>query len=501
MADTAHDYPRNKPKKQAVVLIHGIGEQRPMETLWQLVQTVWISEPRSDGKTRAVYSEPDEVSGIFELRRLSTNENLHNKRTDFFEFYWAHLMHGNRFGHVLAWLMRLALRKRSQVPDSLLKPWRVLQAPLIGTVAIVIMLLVTLTAGLLTKVWAPFVAMATFAGLLWFTVLVAEKLFLTPVLGDAARYLSRAPGDIQRRQEIRARGIALLEDLHRSGKYDRIVLVGHSLGGVIGYDLISHMWARRNRRMDREGPVQRALEEAEAAAAALRADPSALDRWRSAQRRYFDTLRDAPVGEEEPLWLISDFVTLGAPLAHAQTLLAETLQEFENALARRELATAPPHFEEFQGGRRRFSYCRQWGKADDPDAGPRAPHNAAAFSAVCWTNIYFPSQGILRGDLVGGAAAKVFGPGVRDIPARAPHFGGWTPHLDYFVTGADPRPWGDPSWMDHRQALREAVALEDLEACWPETWRPVATMRGSHSGQTAPAPGATPGSNSSGDAS
>ena len=32
------------------LLIHGIGEQRPMETLWQLVETVWIREPRADGK-------------------------------------------------------------------------------------------------------------------------------------------------------------------------------------------------------------------------------------------------------------------------------------------------------------------------------------------------------------------------------------------------------------------------------------------------------------------
>ena len=312
---------RDKPKKQAVVLIHGIGEQRPMETLWQLVETVWIAEPRTDGKQRAVYSEPDEISGIFELRRLSTNENIHGKRTDFFEFYWAHLMHGNRFGHVVGWLMRLAMRKRDQVPPSLVKPWRWLQAPLIGGLGIMVLLLGTLVEALLVPgMSAPFFAMATFVVLLWITILVAEKLFLTPVLGDAARYLSRHPGDIQRRQDIRAEGLMLLEKLHNSGKYDRIVLVGHSLGGVIGYDLLTNMWARRNRRMDREGPIQRALEACEAAARQLEnapEDPARLAEWRVAQRRLFDTLRDAPAGEKDALWLISDFVTLGAPLAHA----------------------------------------------------------------------------------------------------------------------------------------------------------------------------------------
>ena len=174
-------------------------------------------------------------------------------------------------------------------------------------------------------------------------------------------------------------------------------------------------------------------------------------------------------------------MTLGAPLAHAQTLLAETLQEFEAALKRRELATSPPHFEEFANGRRRFSYCRTYGRADDPDALPRAPHNAAVFAAVCWTNIYFPTFGLLRGDLVGGAAASVFGPGVTDIPARPPNHGGWMPHMHYFDTSADDRAWGDPTWVDHRAALREGVALEDAEACWPEAFRP--PLAGSASGQ------------------
>ena len=464
----------DKPKKQAVVLIHGIGEQRPMETLWQLVETVWINEPRDDGKPRAVYSEPDEMSGLFELRRLSTNENTHGKRTDFFEFYWAHLMHGNRFGHVVSWLMKLALRKRAQVPESLVKPWRVLQAPLFLGLLLMLMLFVSLAEALLDpSMRGPFYGMVVFIGLLWFTILVAEKLFLTPVLGDAARYLSHGPGDILRRQEIRAQGLELLDGLHRSGKYDRIILVGHSLGGVIGYDLLTHMWARRNRRMDRDGPVQRAIEGAESAAMALvdKETPETRVAWTAAQRRLFDALRDAPAADTDMLWLVSDFVTLGAPLAHAQTLLAETLQEFEVALKRRELATSPPHFEEFAGGRKRFSYCRSYGQADDPDATPRVPHNAAVFAAVCWTNIYFPSHGVLRGDLVGGSAANVFGPGVKDIPARAPHYGGWTPHMHYFDTKADGRPWGDPSWMDHRQALREGVALEDAEACWPEAFR------------------------------
>lgn len=475
MPDTGHAKLQEKPKKQAVVLIHGIGEQKPMATLWQMVQCVWTDDPRDDGKPRAVYSEPDEVSGIFELRRLSTNENIYGKRTDFFEYYWAHLMHGNEFGHVLGWLVRLARRRKDEVPASLLKAWWMLQLPLWIFVGCLTLLVVTGIEGAMHPAYAPvFWSLLGLFAAVWVALLIAEKLFLTPVLGDAARYLSRSAGDIQRRQDIRAKGLALLEDLHKSGKYDRIVLVGHSLGAVVGYDLLSHMWGRRNRRMDRAGPIQHALAEAEAAADALMAAPDDREKqkaWVQAQRIAFDALRDAPVAGDEPLWLISDFVTLGAPLAHAETLLAEKPKDFAESLERREYASIPPRFETFADGRRRFTYCRTHGLADDSEAGPRAPHNAAVFCAVRWTNIYFPCSGLVRGDLIGGPVAPVFGPGVIDVAARAPRLGGFAPHLHYFRPETDGREWGDPSWADHREALRDAVAIEDNDACWPPARR------------------------------
>ena len=36
----------------------------------------------------------------------------------------------------------------------------------------------------------------------------------------------------------------LLENLHR-GEYERIIVVGHSLGSILAYDLISYFWAAR----------------------------------------------------------------------------------------------------------------------------------------------------------------------------------------------------------------------------------------------------------------
>lgn len=452
-----------RPKKQAVLLIHGIGEQRPMATLWKLVDLVWTKAPRAPGAPeRKVFSEPDEMSGVFELRRLSTNFNAQGKRSDFFEFYWAHLMHGNELADVLAWLGRLALQRRAQVPPHLHKPWMFLRVVAFAVAFFLALGLgASLFAGFAGHLWPLFV----FIGALAFAyagLTAADQVFFSPVLGDAARYLRPAPNNIVCRQQIREQGLKLLESLHQCGKYDRIILVGHSLGGVIAYELALLLWGRRNRMMNVSGVVQAALANAEAAALALEEapnDPAALAAWRAAQSALYEHLRDTRGPDGAPLWLISDLVTLGSPLAHAPSLLADTPEAFAEMLARREVAACPPQFEIFGDGARRFSYCRAPGQADDSDAGPRAPHNSAVFAATRWSNIFFPMQGLLRGDLIGGPVAPVFGPGVEDIAARAPYQGGWFPHMHYFLPDAEAA-WGDPAWLDHRRAIRRAVDLE-----------------------------------------
>lgn len=446
-------------KKQAVLLIHGIGEQRPMSTLWRFVELVWLKAPvRPGAPERKVYSEPDEMSGVFELRRLSTNFNADGKRTDFFEYYWAHLMHGNVLSDVLSWLGHLMLRKRESVPPQLHKAWRALRILAGGAAFFFVLAFATsLFAGISGQL-LPFAAMAFAFVAAFIAFAVADQIFFSPVLGDAARYLRPAPKNIECRQRIREEGLRLIDALHKSGKYDRIILVGHSLGGIIAYELAMNYWGRRNRLMDREGAVQTALAQAETAALALNGAET-LERWREAQAALFDALRNETDSEGHPLWLISDLVTLGSPIAHASTLLADSPDEFAQLMERREVAANPPQFEIFTNGARRFSYSRDPATADDPSATPRAPHNSAVFAATHWTNVYFPMQGLLRGDLVGGAVQETFGPGVKDVQARAPNEGGWFPHMHYFLAECDP-PWGDPAWADHRTALREALALE-----------------------------------------
>jgi hypothetical protein len=145
-------------------------------------------------------------------------------------------------------------------------------------------------------------------------------------LGDAARHLSPLPGNIAVRHKIRSEGLALLKQLHESGRYDRIVLVGHSLGSVIGYDILTIYWSQlhdRHRKPDRA--PQPCLSEVEALGRQLEASSVAdVGAFQEAQRALWLEQRGLGVP-----WLVTDFVTLGSPLAHRadpHAVLARTRQ-------------------------------------------------------------------------------------------------------------------------------------------------------------------------------
>ena len=92
-------------KKIAVVVIHGIGEQRPMETLPEFVKAVWGDDAELVHPSRAeVFSKPELVSGSYELRRITTRQASAGtrQRMDFFEFYWAHHMQSHTVAALLA---------------------------------------------------------------------------------------------------------------------------------------------------------------------------------------------------------------------------------------------------------------------------------------------------------------------------------------------------------------------------------------------------------------
>jgi len=175
--------------------------------------------------------------------------------------------------------------------------------------------------------------------------------------------------------------------------------------------------------------------------------------YRAAQRTYAQALAQGQPGTP-PIWLVSDFVTLGCPLSKADVLIGKDPADLRQRVAHREAPTSPPWLEKNDAvrGRFRFSY--------PVNAGRRIPHHAAVFGPVVWTNVYFDNFLIAFGDIISGAVAPILGRGVLDVRLKigAPAFR----HLDY---------WKDPSsnppqpWL---RALRRAVNLRWLDdvALW-----------------------------------
>ena len=238
-----------KKLKQAVLLIHGIGEQRPMDTLRDFVNAVWKTDEDVWHKHAItdVYSKPDEISDNFELRRLTTTQNRNNVRTDFYEFYWAHMMEGTSASHVIAWIRRLVWRWPWKVPRSLYGAWILL-------VSLIIVIAFLALQTILPEAYRLVSFPKWLTGLFGVATAWVAMPILKSIIGDAARYLDPAPSNIHQRQEIRAKGIDILRKLHASQKYDRIIIVGHSLGSVIGYDILTYAWSLYNEKIDKTKP-------------------------------------------------------------------------------------------------------------------------------------------------------------------------------------------------------------------------------------------------------
>lgn len=429
-------------KRTAVVVVHGMGEQRPMDTLWSFVEALWINDETVVApKDNEVFSTPEDITGSFELRRLTTRHGLHGRRVDFFEFYWAHLMTGNTMGGVWSWLWTLIGRSPLRVPPYLKMHWMAIWSTIVLAGA----------AGL--------VIMAVFKTDWWWTALVLpaaafgwtffQQAFLAPVLGDAARYLSAKPDNVAARQAIRQAAIDLIEALHRKRRaYDRIIVVGHSLGTVVAYDALNYAWGRIDKgdliQAHRPGsPAHAALRAVEAAAGELKTTGTdvAQGRFRDAQRAYCRALAQCRRADKSSLWLVSDFVTTGSPLSKADLLMARDTEEFLARRRRREYATSPPWPDKATG--EQFSYKPAHGS-------PAIPHHASVFGPTVWTNIYFRDRWFAFGDVIAGPIAEHFGRGIRDLPL-AP---GWSfRHLHYW-TKSDAKP--TPPWIDK---LRRAVNL------------------------------------------
>ncbi len=489
--------------RQAVVVIHGIGEQQPFNTLRDFVRGVVDDH-------HAVYGAPDDVLGRTYSRKLKVTWNhegaeetlaivteFREANTDFFELYWAYRFRDTTMKHITSWLRPLLFARTRELGHPRLRfksgflarvgRWivglavvataalylclgvldsldaRAVVAAVVGTVVV---LLVSLSLGLIFL--ARTIAVLAAAAFIGFVVngvhgaadgtsatvltaligtIVTPAIsallvgWLTSSLGDAARYLSNSPANVEENEAIRQAAVDLLVRLHEQRettgryRYNRIVVVGHSLGSVIGYDAIRHLWALRHRSLVL--PPERSSDAWSIAIhhveSHCRVPVADFDRakFRAHQFELYRLLRDAestpsPVKPSDDRWIVSDLVTAGSPLTYAELLMAKGKKDLRRRFSERLLVRCPPVPQ--QSARAAMRPLRY-------QVGERSPstrlHHAACFSAVRWTNLYFTH------DLVGGQVGPSFGAGVEDTPLGHRRWLGWfllsSPHSNYWL--------------------------------------------------------------------
>jgi hypothetical protein len=512
--------PEPRKRKQAVVIVHGMGEQKPLETLRGFVETVWGAAPvpRDAPSPDDVWLVPDMRAGLKELARVTTRRNADGVATDFYELYWSDLLVGNTLAQINAWLRGLLLRWPHQVPRESFSLWVVLWV-LVGAIvalaayvgltgspselwklisgvdavqngwtaaasvaaAVVLFLLmrhwlaaalaawtnadstfpgiwatvtprtasastvlswlaaivVPVAVGLALYCWFPWSILATpRAWALIVAALIAAALsaWVVPVFGDVARYVRTSPDAVSARAEIRERGVELLRALHgptggaadrrydygNETGYERIVVVGHSLGSIVAYDVLRLFWEER-------GPTSRNPATGDALARLRATDGycrSAAEKgtFETAAFRIQQGKLAASLAEQPGSWRISDFVTLGSPLTHAEFLVSRDRAAFEERKAERLFPTCPPMLE--PGKLPSFLY-----------SGLQYAHHAAMFSAMRWTNIHDPGAMPFLGDFISGPCAPNFGPGIVDVAVtidRGGPLGRLVTHTDYW---------------------------------------------------------------------
>ncbi len=516
--------------RQAVVVVHGQGQQRPMGTIRDFVEALWSSNPDVQPDPPYVRENtwivPDNKSGLYEMQRITTPPHGGGRRTDFFELYYADLLADTPVRNLWRWLERLFWISPLQVPKRMYGPWLafwllclaaiamtfwvVLEIPqllhanwvtpfespnrldaLIGLaiIAIAVLTLVlpkffpgTEQANSIPRS-AILIALIVGVGFIsWQTPVIVAALIvgvviylftndLLPLFGDAASYLSAQTDTVRSRQAVRERGLGLLKALHDDKEYDRIVVVAHSLGTVLAYDLLQLLWHSVGPTKD-NAPAADAVKAIEAVETFARKPVSSwtaadVDAYQALQWQAFSALRQRkpadlpadgkPAGHSG--WKVSDFVTLGSPLANAQFLITEGPEDLNRMKRERVLPISPP---EPRGDAEGFIY---------DENGRMVTHHAAVFSTVRWTNIYdeFDPRWFLRGDVISGALASpdLFGPAIKDINVTILQNGKRTfSHNLYWVDTVAEKKKGVPppaASGEDRQPVRAETAAPQIQ--------------------------------------
>ncbi len=247
---------------------------------------------------------------------------------------------------------------------------------------------------------------------LWLLWREKARPFLVDIMGDSARYLDDRPENVLARHAIRDAGMDLLSSLRDTERYERIIVVSHSLGTVVAFDVLRQAWGQVCRKSR--------LDAADVASLQIAGAGHDVGAWQAAQHG---------VRGHVAHWPITDFVTLGSPLTYARLLLDGSPDKPHPALrfvAQRDIHRGVPASPPVD--------LAAWTK----------PHQLRAedlFAATRWTNIFFADDPV-GGKVTRDAEGELFGFGVRDLcyPTNKQTVGGFS-HNSYWLAKSPEAPW------------------------------------------------------------
>jgi len=97
--------------RTAVLVVHGMGSQRPLDTVRGVINAVWFKNDDHTIGNEKLWSHPEPSGVDLDLTVMTTNDfkdKTGERVADFHELYWAHLMSETKAVAVLLWLFELA---------------------------------------------------------------------------------------------------------------------------------------------------------------------------------------------------------------------------------------------------------------------------------------------------------------------------------------------------------------------------------------------------------
>ncbi len=450
---------KSKRTRQAVVIVHGMGEQRPLDMLNRFIDAAipgtTKTVPGSDNPV--FYSRPIEDDNTYESRIYLARETDKYAQTEFYEYHWAHMMQGNRLDDLWITFRRILFQFPWKVPSGLRVVWAIFWAIILFAAWKVLNSGTPFSEIKLPQIINLLVGGGVLATALTWVVTKILPGKITSSFVDVVRYLDTSPRSYNVRRKIRKGMVDLLKSLHETGRYQRIIVVAHSLGGYVAYDGITFLWTQMNQKHDANNNKdidEDVLSELEKEALVLLKDPSAISGdYRNAQRDLWKELQ-----KQGHPWLITDFITAGTPMYMADQLFTSNKEEFETKIDRRHISTCPPQpdLPGSKAGKTLYTY---------PYKGGKTLYHGAPFSVVRWSNMWFPPYLGFFGDWFGGPLRQLYGGGILDTKLEGNDWKSKIPawaHTLYFTYPDDETPDSVTT------KLHEAMALNFKEWAEPE---------------------------------